>query len=324
MNQLPEDMIGGPGPSADSPDAPLTISSSTVSPTPRGRPSGPPGKVVALEIQSGAPGSIPRSLVPATESPWANWEAKEKFAQRLIASGFLPQAIRTPAQVLAIIQTGQELGIPPMQALRQINVIQGKPTLSAELMLAKMIKGGVKLAWLKSSDTEAELKASRPGTSFTGRFTMEEARLAGLLIKDGWKRYPKAMLRARVVSLVARVVAPDLIAGMYTPEELGADVNDSGEIVSVVTGAATEATPAPFFTGDAADLPWTSAQWIEAFQQAPDAAAVAALRTRAKAAPMSLEGSIQVTAAWLDAKQRTANPPVVGEGGPASPPDLVD
>ena len=63
-------------------------------------------------------------------------------------------------------------------------------------------------------------------------YTIEEAKQAGLLGKDSWKNYPAAMLRARAVSIVARAVFPDSIMGCsYIHEELGAEVNEEGEII---------------------------------------------------------------------------------------------
>jgi hypothetical protein len=178
-------------------------------------------------------------LATRPASPWSDWDDKMAFARELVGTGFCPSAIKTPAQALAIILTGQELGIPPMHALRSIHVIEGKPTLSAELMLALMLKGGVQITWVRSDDDGASLAAKRGNTAFTGMFTLEEAKRAGLTSKIAWRIYPGAMLRARVISLVARVVAPDLIAGLYTAEELGADVDAEGAIMSEPSVATT-------------------------------------------------------------------------------------
>jgi hypothetical protein len=76
----------------------------------------------------------------ATPDPMAQWELMMKQAAILRKSGFLPAAIKTDAQAVAIIQAGRELGLGVMEALRSINVIQGKPTLSAELMAALALK----------------------------------------------------------------------------------------------------------------------------------------------------------------------------------------
>src|SRR6187402_202596 len=64
----------------------------------------------------------------------ADWKAMREQAASLVASGFLPRAVNTPEKAMAIIQTGKELGLGPMQSLRSIHIIEGKPTMSADLI----------------------------------------------------------------------------------------------------------------------------------------------------------------------------------------------
>ena len=264
------------------------------------KPPEPPGATLATRADG----------LGGVETPWVNLDAQMAYAARLIASGYLPASVRTPAQAIVIMQMGRELGLPPMQAFRQIHVIAGRPTMSADLMRARMLKGGIRLTWVKTGDDgkEAVLRGTRrDGSSYTGRYTLEMARAAGLLTKDPWRKNSGDMLRARVTSQVARMVAADLLEGMiYTPEEMGAEVTPQGEILNVSTGAAP--TDVPEYTPGPVEgpLPRTAAEWVTAFEAAEDAEAVATLRREAKASPMSLEGSIRVTSAWLDAKQRTA------------------
>lgn len=170
------------------------------------------------------------------------------LAKELVTTGFLPNSVKTPAQALAIIQTGKELGIGPMHALRSIHIIQGKPTLSAELQLAMFKSRGGRAVWKESTEQVATVWLKHPnGDEHQETFTIEEARKAGLTNKDGWKYYPKAMLRARASSAGLRAVAPDIVAGLYDPEELGADLNERGEIVlppsSVVEPEPTPTSP---------------------------------------------------------------------------------
>lgn len=176
--------------------------------------------------------------------PWESWDAKMKFADQLVKTGFLPSAVKTPGQALSIIFTGQEIGIPPMHALRSIHVIQGKPTMSAELMLALFKQRGGKAQWRRSDGDVAELWLRHPnGDEHVETFTLEDAKRASLTSKDGWRNYPKAMLRARATSAGLRAVAPDIIAGIYDPEELGADVTVDGEVIVPAPQAIPEPTP---------------------------------------------------------------------------------
>lgn len=163
----------------------------------------------------------------------AQWQTMLQMADTLVKSGFLPKTIDTPAKATAVILKGRELGIPAMQSFSHIYIIEGKPTCSAELQLALLARGGVTWEWRESSGNAAEIIYSRPGWSaFSSRFDMEDAKRANLVNKATWKAYPANMLRARAISNGARMIGPDLLAGMsYTPEELGAEVDEDGKVV---------------------------------------------------------------------------------------------
>jgi hypothetical protein len=68
---------------------------------------------------------------------------------------------------------------------------------------------------------------------FVSKFTMDDARKAGLSDKITWKQYPANMLRWRAVGNALHIVCPDVVVGLYTPEELGANVNAECEIIDV-------------------------------------------------------------------------------------------
>ena len=181
-----------------------------------------------------------------------NFPAMMAQADVLIKSGFLPQAIRTPAQAVAIMLTGRELGIPTMQALRQINVIQGKPTMAAELMLALAYQRipGFRYAVVKSTAQECVCQFERPGHKpYQHTFTMQDADALGLAGKQNWHTQPATMLRWRCISSGLRLVAPDAIAGVYTPEELMPDAKvnfDTGAVDRIPEPLpASVATPVP-------------------------------------------------------------------------------
>jgi hypothetical protein len=173
----------------------------------------------------------PEATLPST----GDWQLITDMAKYLVGSGFLPDAVKTPQQAAAIMLKGRELGIPAMQSFSQIHVIKGKPTCSSELMLALIARGGVTWDWQESSDKVAGVVFHRHGfADCVGRYTIEEAKKANLLGKDSWKNYPTNMLRARAISNGARMIAPDLLAGMsYTPEEMGAEVNEDNQPLEV-------------------------------------------------------------------------------------------
>lgn len=172
-------------------------------------------------------------MLPAQQG----WTTLKQQATELIRSGFLPSGIKTPEQAVAIILKGRELGIPPMQALSHIHVINGKPTMSAELMLAQIMRlhPKTKISYPKRTSEVCELKVQREGSEPSlFSFTIQDAQAAGILGNPTWKKYPRAMLHARCISEMARSLFPDAISGVsYTPEELGATVNEDGQVIDV-------------------------------------------------------------------------------------------
>lgn len=166
------------------------------------------------------------------------WAMAKEQAGMLVKTGFLPDSIRTPEQAVAIMLKGRELGIPSMYALSNIVVIKGKPTCNAELMLALIYRdhGDHAMRVVDSTNERCLIAYRRKGWADEQehQFTAQDAQRAGLMTTDTWKKYTAAMLRARCISAVARMAFPDSIAGMYTPEELGAtvDIADGDAVVS--------------------------------------------------------------------------------------------
>lgn len=163
------------------------------------------------------------------------FEITLKQCKSFVLSGLLPDSITKGvtsevaiAKALTIVYKGKELGLPPLYSLSSINIIKGKPCLSAELMLALIYKKypDAKIEFItpiESADKECEVLFSRPnGSPQKFRFTIKDAERAGLLSNpnSSWVKYPQAMLRARAISMGARAVFPDAIMGCYTPEEI--------------------------------------------------------------------------------------------------------
>lgn len=170
------------------------------------------------------------------------------------ARGFVPKAyVGQPEAIAAAVLTGIELGIGPMEALRSLHVVDGKPCMAADFMLARAIRAGVRPQWLRSDAKEARIRLTRAGFEpMELAFTIEEAKGAKLTNKDNWQRYPAAMLRARCVSAAMRAFCPDVLgSGIYTPEEMGAIVDEGGEPYVVVS--APEAPPAGALSADTSD-----------------------------------------------------------------------
>ena len=173
------------------------------------------------------------------------WELLKEQSKWLLASGLLPKGITKPEQVILIVLKGKELQIPPLQALGHIHVINGKPCMSAELMLAQIYRLHPKtvIKFKERSGERCIVEAKREGHGVeTFQWSMEDAKKAGITGNPTWSKYPRAMLHARVVSEMARSLFPDAIAGIsYTPEELGAEVDESGDVIDI----SPTSTPAP-------------------------------------------------------------------------------
>ena len=170
---------------------------------------------------------------------------KQGWAQTLAASNLLPPAYqKQPANLFLAAEYADTLGIPRIAAVTGIHVIQGKPSMSADLMAAQVRRAGHKLR-VKASDTEAVaqlVRADDPDFTYECRWTLDRAKTAGLIGKAGgnWQKYPAAMLKARAISEVIREGCSEVLYGaVYTPEELGATVDAEGGVVE------SESVPAP-------------------------------------------------------------------------------
>jgi len=178
-------------------------------------------------------------LIHTTSTTSAPLPDKMRYAQALAGSNLLPKQYREqPANLLFALEYADALGVSPIHAITSIHVIEGKPSASADLIASLVRRAGHRLR-ITGDDTYAEatiLRADDPDFPFTARWDMARARQAGLAGKAVWKQYPAAMLRSRAITEVARQAAPDALFGVvYTPEELGAEVDDTGELVHTVT-----------------------------------------------------------------------------------------
>lgn len=185
-------------------------------------------EVVLREREEAQP---PAHVLPSERE----WRAATAIAERLAAStGFVPAAFRgKPDDVLAAILSGRELGIGPMQSLRQIHIIDGRAALSADLLLAQLRRGGIQIVESESTRERARIRARRRDTGEIAEveWTIEDARnvqqrvkgggTQPLTEKDNWKNYPADMLWARAVGRLARRLGSDLVGGMpYSKEEV--------------------------------------------------------------------------------------------------------
>lgn len=172
-------------------------------------------------------------------------EDKLRYADVLAKSGLLPEAFRRqPANVLVAIEYGEALGIRPIVALSEINVINGKPSLSASLMasLARQAGHKVRTSSTLNQATCTIIRADDPGFEHTVVWDEQRARSTGLWDKGFWKKDPQVMLEWRAIAACVRKACPEVLAGIrYTPEEV-AEFSETGadDKTSVTVSPAAE------------------------------------------------------------------------------------
>ncbi|MDI2594993.1 hypothetical protein POF45_26740 [Pseudomonas sp. 681] len=153
-----------------------------------------------------------------------NIEEALKFADFLSASDIVPKDFqRKPANILVAVQWGMELGLQPMQAMQSIAVINGRPSLWGDAVIA-LIRSSPLCEYVYESDDgeTATCRVKRVGEDEQFRtFSMTDAKAAGLAGKQGpWSQYPKRMRQMRARSFALRDVFPDVLRGMPMAEEV--------------------------------------------------------------------------------------------------------
>lgn len=142
----------------------------------------------------------------------------ERMGAAIAKSGLF--GVKTQDQAVALMLIAQAEGLHPAVAARDYHVIQGRPALKADAMMARFQAAGGKVRWNELTEAKVSATFSHPsGGDATIEWTFEEAKRIGLATKENWQKFPRAMLRSRVVSEGIRTVYPGCVVGTYTPEE---------------------------------------------------------------------------------------------------------
>ena len=129
--------------------------------------------------------------------------------------------VKTAEQAIALMLVAQAEGLHPAIAALEYDIIDGRPALKSQAMLSRFLKAGGKVEWHEHSDTRVAATFSHAaGGSINGDWDMERANNAGLAGRMNWRKFPRQMLRARVISEGVRAVYPVATGGMYVPEEV--------------------------------------------------------------------------------------------------------
>lgn len=181
-----------------------------------------------------------------------SFEAMERFAIRLAQSKMLPRHLMDDdASIFSIMLAARSLDIPMWSATQQIIVQKGRTSMTASLMQSLVIRAGHNMFLVRKDDESATVRSFRKGIGedecgfADTTFSIEDALKAKLLVRTDkgaliarsqngevlpWEKYTEDMLIWRAISRAARRYFPDVLMGMnYTPEELGADINEDGE-----------------------------------------------------------------------------------------------
>lgn len=217
-----------------------------------------------------------------------NMSELQVFAKTATASGFY-MGLKSPEQAQMIMMSGRDLGLSYTQSLRAFHVINGRPTMSADGMVAVCLGHANVCEYFVTVETSADkctVETKRRGSPTPQRltFTMTEAKAAGLS-GGNWSKYPAAMLRARARSALARDVYPDLLMGLYDPDEVG-------EYVEPVRAEVASPAPQPQAKPEAIDAEFVEAPKPRPPTLTPDIA-------RAKIAEMDLD--VAAVEEWLAA-----------------------
>jgi RecT family len=136
--------------------------------------------------------------------------------------------------VLALMAVAQAEGLHPATAARDFHIIQGRPALKADAMLARFQNAGGKVEWKDYTDERVTGLFTHPnGGELAVTWTIEQAQRIGLVKPgSGWQKFPRAMLRSRCISEGIRSVFPGSVTGFYSPEEV-ADFDDKPRIKDI-------------------------------------------------------------------------------------------
>ena len=221
-----------------------------------------PSLALDVHVTPAAP-AIPSTAAPVVQKPQTiemsgrglqltNMDEAWRFAAAVVRSGLAPRGIETQEKVFIAVQMGMELGLPPMAALQNIAVINGRPSLWGDAVLGLVQSSGncesyseESIGTMGEDDFGFTAKAKRRdnGSTFSNTFTVAHAKRAGLWGKQGpWTQYPDRMLKMRARSFTVRDAFPDVLRGVGVAEEVRDTTQDprnvTGSMAAELTGGA--------------------------------------------------------------------------------------
>jgi hypothetical protein len=159
------------------------------------------------------------ALATRQEPRIAPLDEMRAFAEAAVKSRFYGFA--SVDQMLPLMMVAQSQGRSFVSVVEEYSVIQNRPALRAEAMLARFQKAGGHIKWTELSDTRCAAIFSHPQCDPVEiDWDMDRAKQAGLAGKDNYKKFPRNMLKARVISDGVRTAYPACLGGLYAVEEV--------------------------------------------------------------------------------------------------------
>ena len=142
------------------------------------------------------------------------------MADAIVRSGFY--GFKTKDQVIAVMLVAQAENKHPATVMQEYDIIQGRPALKSQAILARFQLAGGKVQWKENGPKKCIGTFSHEaGGSITVEWTIEMAKEAGIYkVGSAWTKFPEDMLSARVISRAVRSIYPACILGQYSSEEV--------------------------------------------------------------------------------------------------------
>lgn len=158
--------------------------------------------------------------------------AAHQLGTALCGTEFVPSSFRgKPEAAAAAILAGKSLGLDPMNALANIFVVSGRPSMYARTMAALVMQAGHTIRRIEATEQRVVYEGKRKGdTTFTRvEWTIARAQKAGYTSNKKYQSDPIAMLTAKCQAEICRVIAPDVLTGIAATSVEEVELDDLGE-----------------------------------------------------------------------------------------------
>ena len=174
-------------------------------------------------------------------------QAMQVMGEMIAGSGMFGCTKTEQGMVLAMQCLAE--GKPPLELAKTYHIIEGKLTMRADAMLGRYLTSGGKVKWTERSDKRVAATWICDGNEVEIAVTIEEMTKNGVALgnngklKTNWQRFPRQMLTARNISEAVRLLMPQIVSGIYTPEEVSDFSNSDRQAIPVQATPVAQYTP---------------------------------------------------------------------------------